>query len=161
MKRSCFIDSPSDPVKVDDGIPVLPALETNAADYARFLWLIRISSFDLSHESFMSYLIWPSVSIEFSAINAASGSSNSRVFPNGLSWCLGWGQYKLPRVLLGICTFMGERDPTTAAYAMAYESRNSTVMVVLAAGNDPGRIVETVVREYLGDIPTPLKWLDF
>jgi CubicO group peptidase (beta-lactamase class C family) len=132
---------------------------TTASDYTKFLWIVRMSGFELSHEEFMSHIIYPSITIRSSSILEPPNRGSRSALPKGLAWCLGWGFYEIPRVILNVCSFMGQRGKGIECYAMAFESEIPTALTIFVAGNENQSAMARILREILGEIETPLTWL--
>jgi len=134
---------------------------TDASDYTKFTWAVRMFGQDMSHEAFMSYIILPSVSVRSPSILEPPSRGSRPILPKRLSWCLGWGTYEIPRVILNICSFMGQSHHGIESYAMAFESERPTALTILVAGKGQRSATARILREILGEIETPLTWLGF
>jgi CubicO group peptidase (beta-lactamase class C family) len=132
---------------------------TSASDYTKFMWLVRIYGYRLSHEAFFSYIILPEVSVRSPSIFEPPRPGDRPILPKRLSWCLGWGTYEIRRTS-GVC-FIGQRHQGTECYATAFESERSTALSIFVAGNAQRSVSARVLREILGEIETPLTWLGF
>ncbi|TFG92596.1 MAG: class C beta-lactamase-related serine hydrolase [Syntrophobacterales bacterium] len=137
------------------------AFFTNGSDYTRFIWTVRLENPGLSYETQMSYIVWPTVTIKSSSIVESSSSYDRSDVPRKLSWSLGWGMYQIPRVLLGTCSFIGQRSQRLESYATVYECDKSTAITVFVANSTQSAITGLILRELLGRMETPLKWLCF
>jgi len=172
MKRTSFVREPhfeghvatvagTEPY-VNSSTSAMPwTFITNASDYTRFMWVVRLENLHLSHETYMSYIIYPEVSIRSPLIFEPPHSEGSPTLPPKLSWCLGWGTYQIPRVMLGICSFIGQRNQGMESYATIYESEKSTALTIFVASNSQHSCTATILRELLGEMETPLSWLGF
>lgn len=134
---------------------------TNASDFTKFMWTVRLENPHLSPEAFMSYIIYPAVSIRSPSILEMPRPGDRPDIPKSLSWCLGWGRYHIPRVMLGICSFIGQRNQGIESYAMVYESQKSIAITIFAASTAAHSFTPSVLKEVLGDIESPLRWLGF
>ena len=134
---------------------------TSAADFTKFAWLLAITGLDLSFEYSMDYHGFAEISVKTASPEDRSKPGNPRNLPRGLSWFLGWGRYELPRVLLGNCFFIGARQGGVDSYATAFESQNSTALTVLIAGHGNSSMMPRILQAFLGEIETPLAWLEF
>ena len=132
---------------------------TSVSDYTKFMWLVRIYGYRLSHEAFFSYIILPEVSVRSPSIFEPPRPGDRPTLPKRLSWCLGWGTYEIPRTR-GLC-FIGQRLQGNECYATAFESERSTALSIFVAGNAQRSVSARVLREILGEIETPLTWLGF
>lgn len=135
------------------------AFITNSADYTKFMWLVRMYGYRLSHEAFFSYIILPEVSVRSPSIFEPLRPGDRPNLPKRLSWSLGWGTYDIPRIS-GVC-FIGQRYQGTECYATAFESESSTALSIFVAGNAQRSVSARIVREILGEIEAPLTWLGF
>ena len=137
------------------------AFYTNASDYVRFMWTARVEDPYLSRETYMSYIIYPAVSIRSPSILEPPRSEGSPTLPPKLSWCLGWGTYQIPRVILGACSFIGQRNQGMESYATIYDSQKSTAITIFVASYSQKSFTPRILQELLGEMETPLSWLGF
>ena len=135
------------------------AFITNSSDYTKFMWLVRMYGYRLSHEAFFSYIILPEVSVRSPSIFEPPRPGEHLTLPKRLSWSLGWGTYDIPRIS-GVC-FIGQRYQGIECYATAFESESSTALSIFVAGNAQRSVSARIVREILGEIEAPLTWLGF
>jgi CubicO group peptidase (beta-lactamase class C family) len=134
---------------------------TNASDFTKFMWTVRLENPSLSYETYMSHIIYPEVSIRSPSILEAPRYKDHLTLPPKLSWCLGWGIYQIPRVMLGICSFIGQRNQAIESYAMIYEAEKSTAITIFVASYSQHSYTARILRELLGEMETPLSWLGF
>ncbi len=134
---------------------------TTASDFTKFMWTVRIENPYLSHEAFMSHVVYPTVSIHSRSILDTALSEGNSALPKKLAWCLGWGTYQIPRVILGACSFIGQKNQGTESYATIFESQHSTALTIFVISSSSKSALPLVFRELLGDMDNPLPWLGF
>lgn len=172
MKRTSFVREPrfeghiataagGDSIMESPASTVLSTFFTNASDYARFLWSIRLENPYLSREAYMSFIISPAISIRSPSILEPARCQDNQVLPPKLSWCLGWGTYHIPRVELGFCSFIGQRDHGMESYATTFGAQNSTAITIFVVSKSHDSCTPMILRELLGEMETPLLWLGF
>ncbi len=77
--------------------------------------------------------------------------------PKKLSWCLGWGTYKISQDMV---YFIGDRFQGIESFAlMSYSQR--TAVTIFVVGDDRPSVTGRILREIIGDIELPLTWLGF
>jgi len=146
----------------DDLGPASPWIfMTTASDFTRFMWTVRLENPYLSREAFMSYVVYPTVSIHSRSILDTATSEGDPSLPNKLAWCLGWGTYQIPRVILGACSFIGKKSRGMESYATIFESQHSTALTIFLVSSSSGSCTPLILKELLGDLESPLSWLGF
>jgi CubicO group peptidase (beta-lactamase class C family) len=172
MRRTSFIREPrfeghiataqgGGPCENSPSSPMPRAFYTNASDYTRFIWTARTENPYLSYETFMPFIIYSEVLIRSPSILEHPRSGGSPTLPPKLAWCLGWGTYQIPRVILGACSFIGQRNHGMESYATIYESQKSTAITIFVALNSQKSGTPRILRGLLGEMETPLSWLGF
>ncbi len=134
---------------------------TTASDFTRFMWTVRLENPYLSYEAFMSYVVYPTVSIHSRSILDAALSEGNFALPKKLAWCLGWGTYQIPRVILGACSFIGQKSRGMESYATIFESPHSTALTIFLVSSSSRSCTPLILKEFLGDMDNPLSWLGF
>lgn len=134
---------------------------TTASDFTKFMWTVRLENPYLSHEAFMSYVVYPTVSIHSRSILDTALSEGNPALPKKLAWCLGWGTYQIPRVILGACSFIGQKNQGMESYATIFESQHSTALTIFVIPSSSKSALPLILRELLGDMDNPLPWLGF
>ncbi len=152
----------SRPAYSDDSDPAASwAFTTTASDFTRFMWSVRLENPYLSREAFMSYIVYPTVSIHSPSIMESGPSKVKTNLPSKLGWCLGWGTYQMPRVILRACSFMGQKDQGIEAYATVFESPHSTALTIFVIPSLSRSFMPQILRGLLGEMESPLSWLGF
>ena len=135
--------------------------KTTASDFTKFMWTVRLENPNLSHEAFMSHVVYPTVSIHSRSILDTALSEGNPALPKKLAWCLGWGTYQIPRVILGACSFIGQKNQGMESYATIFESQHSTALTIFVIPSSSKSALPLILRELLGDMDNPLPWLGF
>jgi CubicO group peptidase (beta-lactamase class C family) len=135
--------------------------KTTASDFTKFMWTVRLENPYLSHEAFMSHVVYPTVSIHSRSILDTAFSEGNPALPKKLAWCLGWGTYQIPRVILGACSFIGQKNQGMESYATIFESQHSTALTIFIIPSSSKSALPLILRELLGDMDNPLPWLGF
>lgn len=134
---------------------------TTALDFTNFMWTVRMGGGDLSYQTYMSYLIYPTIGVRTPAILAPDRSEGRPVLPPHLAWCLGWGTYQVPKIELGACSFIGEKGRNVESYATVFLSQHSTALTIFIVPSSSGSAMPLILREILGEMENPLSWLGF
>jgi CubicO group peptidase (beta-lactamase class C family) len=134
---------------------------TTASDFTNFMWTVRVGGGDLSYEAFTSFIVYPTVSIRSPQILATGPSEGNTNLPPKLAWCLGWGTYRLPKIELGACSFLGEKSREIESYATVFYSEHSTALTIFVIPSSSKSVLPLILRELLGDMDNPLPWLGF
>lgn len=134
---------------------------TTSSDFTKFMWTVRLENPYLSHEAFMSYIVYPTAKIHSRSILNTTPSEGNPARPKKLAWCLGWGTYQIPRVILGACSFIGQKSRGMESYATIFESQHSTALTIFLVSSSSRSCAPLILKEFLGDIESPLSWLGF
>jgi CubicO group peptidase (beta-lactamase class C family) len=146
----------------DSSDPATPWIfMTTSSDFTKFMWTVRLENPYLSHEAFMSYVVYPTVSIHSRSILDTALFEGNPALPKKLAWCLGWGTYQIPRVILGACSFIGQRNGGMESYATIFESQHSTAITIFSVSSSSRSCTPLILKELLGDMESPLSWLGF
>jgi CubicO group peptidase (beta-lactamase class C family) len=129
---------------------------TSAGDYAEFMWPVLIEGRALNRLLCHSYFT-PNVRVHSPMILEPPYPGDHPTIPKKLSWCAGWGTYRIPG---SRSYFIGHRDQGIECYATLFDSR-WTAISIFVAGNVQHSVITRILREIVGEIETPLKWLGF
>lgn len=129
---------------------------TSAKDYAEFMWPVLIDGVALNYFLCLSYFT-PNVRVHSPMILEPPYPGDHPTIPKKLSWCAGWGTYKIPR---NQAYFIGYRHQGIECYATLFDT-NKTAVCIFIAGNVQHSVTARILREIVGEIETPLKWLGF
>lgn len=145
MKKSSFVSQPRS-----------EKFFTNAKDYASFIWNVLYSGGLLDPLICASYFR-PEISVNSPTILESPLPGDHPTIPKKLSWCLGWGTYKIRQEMV---YFIGDRFQGVECFAlMSYLQR--TAVTIFVVGNDQHSVIGQILREIIGDIELPLTWLGF
>ena len=129
---------------------------TSAGDYAEFMWPVLIEGRALNHLLCHSYFT-PNVRVHSPIILEPPYPGDHPTIPKKLFWCAGWGAYRIPG---SRSYFIGHRDQGIECYATLFNSR-WTAVSIFVAGDVQHSVTARILREIVGEIETPLKWLGF
>jgi len=129
---------------------------TNSRDFLKFTWNARLENPYLAHMAFMEYMILPSVSMRPTQIRRSEGQGKILTPPKRLRWCMGWGTFYMSGVIHDICSFTGGYYPGIESYAMVYESRRATALIIFVVSSSKTPFVPAVIGELLGEFNSPL-----
>jgi len=129
---------------------------TTASDYAHFMWPVLMNGGALNLVTCGGYFM-PEVSVHSPTIFELPHPGDHPTIPKKLSWCQGWGAYRIPG---SRSYFIGHRDQGIECYATLFDSR-WTAVSIFVAGKDQHSVTARILREIVGEIKTPLKWLGF
>jgi len=129
---------------------------TNAKDYADFIWPVMMHGGALDWVTCGLYF-WPVVSVHSPTIFELPHPGEHPTIPKKLSWCMGWGTYKIPG---SQAYFIGDRHQGIECYATIFDSHRTAVSIFVV-GNVQRSVTARILREIVGEVETPLKWLGF
>lgn len=129
---------------------------TNAKDYANFIWTVLYKGGLLDPQICAPYF-QPEISVNSPTILEPPLPGEHPTIPKKLSWCLGWGTYKIAQDMV---YFIGDRFQGIESFAiMSYSHR--TAVTIFVVGNDQHSVTGQILREIIGDFEMPLEWLGF
>lgn len=129
---------------------------TNAKDYSNFMWPVLINGGTLDTFFCYPYFV-PNVRVHSPMILEPPYPGDHPTIPKNLSWCLGWGIYKIPG---SQPYFIGHRHQGIECYVTLSYS-HWTAVSIFVAGNVQHSVTGRILREIVGEVETPLKWLGF
>lgn len=129
---------------------------TSVKDYAQFMWLVMMNYGNLNLLTCRWYFL-PVVSVHSPWILEPPHPGDHPTIPKKLSWCLGWGTYQIPR---NQAYFIGHRHQGIECYATIFNTHRTAVSIFVA-GNVQHSVTARILREIIGEVETPLKWLGF
>jgi CubicO group peptidase (beta-lactamase class C family) len=129
---------------------------TTAKDYASFMWTVLYEGGTLDLGICAPYFR-PEVSVFSPTIIEPPIPREQLTIPKNLSWCLGWGAYKIPQ---DMAFFIGDRLQGIECFAIMSRTHGIAV-TIFVVGNEEHSLTSMILREIIGDIETPLTWLGF
>lgn len=130
---------------------------TTAKDYAHFMWPVMMHAGTLDPTICFSYWL-PEVRVHSPMILEPPHPGDHPTIPKNLSWCLGWGTYQIPRNRV---YFLGHRHQGIECYVTIFGYPYRTAVSIFVAGNVQHSVTARILREIVGEVETPVKWLGF
>jgi len=131
------------------------SLLTNTADYAKFLLAIMNGN-GLKPETH-NLMIKPHIKITSKHLHAPQGTNPEIQEALGLSWALGWGRFRSPK---GGAIFHVGREEGCDNYAVIFLDHK--IGIVLQSVTPISQsVAPDIVKELIGDIYSPFKWLQY
>jgi CubicO group peptidase (beta-lactamase class C family) len=167
MKNSSFLFEPrfeghlAKPIKTED-FPENNASDTSktffttAKEYNNFMWTVLYNGGTLDLGICAPYFR-PEISVHSPTILEPPLPGEHPTIPEKLSWCLGWGTYKIPQ---DMAYFIGDRFQGIECFAIMSPTHGIAV-TIFVVGNDQHSVTSLILKEIIGDIETPLTWLGF
>lgn len=136
------------------GVP--ESLYTNPKDYNQFVWDVLIKGGTLDLQICAPYFR-PEVRVQSPSILEPPLPGKNQTLPGQLSWCLGWGTYK---ILQSQAYFIGQRFEGIECFAFA-SLMHRTAVTIFIVGNEHPSSMAGIFKAIMGDVETPLTWLGF